>query len=137
MDVIEIDLEDEMTKEMFIRVIKDIYPSGCYIYALIPENENELLSYLPESFVRATKIKMNTFPKSYGVAGYINDINYEFVYYFYEYEHLIEYVFSASELTANLFKELKSWKDLYSYFEEKRINHLSMGPDQQWLLHYT
>ena len=126
-------LDDEMTEGHFVNIIKDIYPSDCYIYAIVDEDD---LSYLPDEFVQISKIKQGFFFPSQRIIGFINDVQFENIYYFYETCFLNECAFSNIDVSNELFKNIKRVNDFYKFFAKNHIDHVSIGLEGAWLNHY-
>ncbi|WP_139892389.1 hypothetical protein [Bacillus sp. D386] len=55
--VIERLLEKEIDEQEFVDIINDIYKQECYIYAIIPDWEEELLNQLSDDFILINTIK--------------------------------------------------------------------------------
>ncbi|MFS0764427.1 hypothetical protein [Peribacillus phoenicis] len=71
----EVLLDEEIEKQEFVKIINSIYKQECYIYAVIPEWEEELFNdELSNDFIIINKIRFTLtriFPRTIGFLGYI------------------------------------------------------------------
>ncbi|GGB52969.1 hypothetical protein [Fictibacillus barbaricus] len=138
----EIWLDEEINDQEFVGIINSIYKQECYIYAIIPEWEEELLAELSNDFVVINKIPFpltRIFPRTMGYVGYIKDSNKQFVFEFYLLHSTIDFlVFSDTNASQYLNNINKKNIDIYKIFESNKIPHITIGPDGQWLnvFHY-
>ncbi|CRK83368.1 hypothetical protein [Neobacillus massiliamazoniensis] len=66
----EILLDEEIDEQEFVSIINSIYKQDCYIYAIIPENEQDLLNELSNNFIEFNKFPLpRTFPREMGYMG--------------------------------------------------------------------
>ena len=71
--VTEIFLDEEIDKQEFVDMINDVYKQDCYIYAIIPEWEIDLLNQLSDDFILIKKVKfplIRIFPRTTGFVGF-------------------------------------------------------------------
>ncbi|MFE4241961.1 hypothetical protein [Peribacillus butanolivorans] len=72
----EVLLDEEIEKQEFVKIINSIYKQECYIYAVIPEWEEELFNELSNDFIIINKIRFTLtriFPRTIGFLGYVKD----------------------------------------------------------------
>lgn len=75
----EVLLDEEIEKQEFVKIINSIYKQECYIYAVIPEWEEELLN----DFIIINKIRFTLtriFPRTIGFLGYVKDRKKQYIY---------------------------------------------------------
>ncbi|WP_322786434.1 hypothetical protein [Fictibacillus gelatini] len=131
----EIFLDEEIDEENFVHIISSIYPQECYIYAIIPEDEQELLNHLSNDFIEVNKFPLpRVFPREIGHLGYVNDIHKWYVYEFFLRSTSMDYlVFTNIDVSEHLNKINKKNVNIYKIFEDHKIPHITIGPDGQWL----
>ncbi|PEJ35993.1 hypothetical protein CN689_06010 [Peribacillus butanolivorans] len=82
----EVLLDEEIEKQEFVKIINSIYKQECYIYAVIPEWEEELFNELSNDFIIINKIRFTLtriFPRTIGFLGYVKDRKKQYIYEFY------------------------------------------------------
>lgn len=135
--VIEIFLDEEIEKQEFVDLINGVYKQDCYIYAVIPDWEEELLNQLSDDFILLNKIKfplMRIFPRTIGLVGYVEDRNKQYIYEFYLRSTIMDFlVFSEIDVSQYLTNISKKNIDLYEIFLTNKVPHITIGPDGQWL----
>ncbi|MFY0758915.1 hypothetical protein AB1K32_08570 [Metabacillus dongyingensis] len=131
----EIFLDEEIDEQEFVDQVSCFYKNGCYIYAIIPEYEEELFKALSTNFISVKSIPLSRFfTWDTGQMGYVNDSKKQFIYEFYLRSTTMDYiVFSEVDVSEHLQKINKKNIDIYNIFEKNRIPHLTIGPDGQWL----
>lgn len=133
----EVLLEEEIDEQGFVDIIQDIYKEDCYIYAIIPEWEEELLNLLSNDFILVKNIKFpltQVFPRTTGILGYVKDNKKQYLYEFYLRSTTIDFlVFSESDVSQHLNHLNKKNMDIYKTFETNEIPHITIGHDGQWL----
>lgn len=132
---LEILLDEEIDEQEFVDIINRYYKQECYIYAVIPEYEEELLNELSNDFIEFNKFPLpRGFPREMGHLGYIKDNQKKYVYEFYLRSTTMDYlVFSETDVSEQLGTLTKKSVDIYKIFESNRIPHITIGPDGQWL----
>ncbi|WP_139892842.1 hypothetical protein [Bacillus sp. D386] len=135
--VIEKLLEEEIDEQEFVDIINDIYKQECYIYAIIPDWEEELLNQLSADFILINKIKFplwRSFPRTIGFLGYVKDSKKQYIYEFYLRSTTMDFlVFSELDISQLLNNISKENIDIYDIFETNKVPHITIGPDGQWL----
>ncbi len=120
-----------------LRIINSIFEKDCYIYAIIPEWEEELLHELSNDFILINKIKfplIRIFPRTTGFVEYVKDSEKQYVYKFYLRSTSIDFlVFSELDVSQYLTNINEKNIDIYKIFESNKIAHITIGPDSQWL----
>ena len=53
--VTEILLDEEIDEQEFANIVNDVYKQDCYIYAIIPDWEKDLLNQLSDDFILIKK----------------------------------------------------------------------------------
>lgn len=133
----EIFLDEEIDKQQFVDIINGIYKRDCYIYAIIPEWEEELLNQLSNDFILKNKIKfplIRIFPRTIGYVGYMKDNKKQYIYEFYLRSTTMDYlIFSEFDVSQKLNNVNKKNIDIYKIFKLNKIPHITIGPDGQWL----
>lgn len=80
----EVLLDEEIEKQEFVKIINSIYKQECYIYAVIPEWEEELFNdELSNDFIIINKIRFTLtriFPRTIGFLGYVKDRKKQYIY---------------------------------------------------------
>ncbi|MFD4705985.1 hypothetical protein ACFWM3_14110 [Gottfriedia sp. NPDC058432] len=134
-NVREILLDEEIDEQEFVNTFNKFYKQGCYIYAIIPEYEQELLEELASDFNELNKFPLpRVFPREIGHLGYVKDNLNKYIFEFYlrstTMDHLVFSETDATELLKNINKKNVH---IYKLFEINRISHITIGPDGQWL----
>ncbi|MDM5224555.1 hypothetical protein QUF86_28370 [Peribacillus sp. NJ11] len=132
----EILLDEEIDEQEFVSIINSFYIYDCYIYAIIPEYEQDLLNELSNIFIEVDKFPLTrSFPREIGYLGYVKDSQKRYVYEFYLRSTTMDYlIFSETDVSELLGKiTKKNRKDLYKLFELNMVPHITIGPDGQWL----
>ncbi|MGD7024711.1 hypothetical protein ACQCVK_19180 [Rossellomorea vietnamensis] len=131
----EIWLDEEIEEQEFVDQISCFYKNECYIYAIIPEYEKELLKDLSTRFIAVKSVPLSSiFTCDKGHIGYIKDSQKEFLYEFYLRSTTMDYIiFSELDVSEYLQSINKKNKDIYKIFELNRFPHITIGPDGQWL----
>ncbi|MEI2406148.1 hypothetical protein [Niallia taxi] len=133
----EILLDEEVGKQEFLEVIKDVYKRDIYIYAIVPEWEKELLDAMSNDFILINKIHFpltEIFPRTIGFLGYVKDSTKQYIYEFYLRSTTISYfVFSEVDVSKYLNDITKKNIDIYKIFETNKTPHITIGPDGQWI----
>ncbi|MET3193775.1 hypothetical protein ABID96_000743 [Bacillus sp. OAE603] len=134
-NVREILLDEEMDEQEFVNIFNRFYKQGCYIYAIIPECEQELLKKLSSDFNELNKFPLpRVFPREIGHLGYLKDSLNKFIYEFYLRSTTIDnLVFSETDVTELLKNINKKNVHICKLFELNKIPHITIGPDGQWL----
>ncbi|MEK3808065.1 hypothetical protein MHB63_16215 [Bacillus sp. FSL H8-0547] len=130
----EVMLDVEMDEQEMIHQVSSYYKEGCFIYAIIPDYEAELLKTLSANFISVKTISLSRFFKwDTGEVGYVKDLSKQSIYEFYLRSTTMDYiVFSETDVTLYLSK-LNKRDDFYNLFELNEIPHITIGPDGQWL----
>lgn len=130
-------LEEGIDEQDFVDIINGIYKQDCYIYAIIPEWEEELLNQLSNDFILINKIKFpltRIFPRTIGFVGYVQDSKKQYIYEFFLRSTTMDFlVFSEFDISQSLYNIDKNNIDIYKIFESNEIPHITIGPDGQWL----
>lgn len=131
----EILLDEQIEEQEFVDIINRYYKRECYIYAIIPESEEELLKELSNDFIEVNKFPLpRVFPREMGHLGYIKDSLKKYIYEFYLRSTTMDHlVFSETDVSEQLNKLTKKSLDIYKIFESDNIPHITIGPDGQWL----
>jgi hypothetical protein len=133
----EILLNEEIDELELVGIINSIYKQACYIYAIIPEWEEELLKELSNDFILINKIKfplIRILPRTIGFLGYVKDTKKQYIYEFYFRSTTMDFlVFSETNVSQHLNNINKKNTDIYKIFESNQIPHITIGPDSQWL----
>jgi hypothetical protein len=131
----EIILDEEIDEKEFVGIINSIYKQECYIYAIIPEYEEELFNELSNAFIKVNNFPLpRVFPREIGYLGYVNDIKKQYIYEFYLRSTTMDFlVFSETDVSQYLNNISKKNIDIYKIFESNKIPHITIGPDGQWL----
>lgn len=80
----EILLDEDINEQEFVNMISCFYKQECFIYAIIPNWEEELLNELSNQFIRVKDVKLpRAFPRTTGYLGYVRDSEKQFIYEFY------------------------------------------------------
>lgn len=130
-----VEMEENFSKD-FQRILEKLLPKKRVIYTFIPEYYNDFLLELNSNFVTIKNIADDkySFPKSRYMFGYINDDELQFAFEFYERANVIPFVITTQNVNFNEDVNLDSF---YSYFEENNIPHITVGHDQEYLIHYS
>ncbi|WP_409305001.1 hypothetical protein [Peribacillus sp. SCS-155] len=128
-------LDEQIEEQGFVDIINRYYKRECYIYAMIPESEEQLLKELSHDFIEVNKFPLpRVFPREMGHLGYIKDSQKKYIYEFYLRSTTMDYlVFSETDASEQLHKLTKNSLDIYKIFESNNIPHITIGPDGQWL----
>lgn len=131
----EVLLNEEIDEQDFVEIINSFYKQDCYIYAIIPEYEVQLLNHLSNDFIILNKFPLpRVFPKEIGYLGYVKDNQKQYIYEFYLRSTTIDYlIFSETDLSEQLSKLTKKNLDIYEMFQLNKVSHITIGPDGQWL----
>jgi hypothetical protein len=131
----EIILDEEIEEQEFVEQISRFYKNECYIYAIIPEYEIELLKDLSTKFIAVKSVPLSRiFTWDTGHLGYVKDSQKEFLYEFYLRSTTMDYIiFSEVDVSEHLQTINKKNKDIYKIFELNKIPHITIGHDGQWL----
>ncbi|MBM7602474.1 hypothetical protein JOC75_000444 [Metabacillus crassostreae] len=131
----EIFLDEEIDKQGFVSIVNNIYKQDCFIYAIIPKYEKELLTELSNDFISVNSFPLPyIFPKEIGYLGYVKDSYKQYVYEFYLHSPMINHlVFSNIDASEHLREITKKNLDISQLFELNKIPHMTIGPDGQWL----
>jgi len=134
-NVREILLDEEIDEQEFVNIFNGIYNKDCFIYAIIPECEQELLNELSNDFIEIDKFPLpRVFPREQGYLGFIKDSQKNFIYEFYLRSTTMDYlVFSKFDVSQQLKNINKKNINIYQIFESNKIPHITIGPDGQWL----
>ncbi|TDL82394.1 hypothetical protein [Peribacillus frigoritolerans] len=127
-------LDEEIEEQELIDEVSSFYKNECYIYAIIPDYEEELFTTLSSKFNSVKTISLSRlFKWDTGEVGYVKDLNKQFIYEFYLRSISMDYiVFSETDMTEHLSK-LNRRGDFYKLFESNGIHHITIGPDGQCL----
>ncbi|MFE4430760.1 hypothetical protein ACFRH9_27905 [Peribacillus butanolivorans] len=102
----EVLLDEEIEKQEFVKIINSIYKQECYIYAVIPEWEEELFNEHSNDFIIINKIRFTLtriFPRTIGFLGYVKDRKKQYIYEFYLRSTTMDFlVFSETDVTQHL-----------------------------------
>lgn len=130
----EILLDENLAEQEFIGIISLLYKQDCFIYAIIPNWEEELLNKLSSQFIKVKDIHLpRTFPRATGHVGYVQDIEKQFAYEFYLRSTTMDFVFSDIDVREQLHLVNKKNIDIYKIFETNKAFYTKIGPDGQWL----
>ncbi|MDQ0221268.1 hypothetical protein ELQ35_20795 [Peribacillus cavernae] len=133
----EILLDEEIEQQEFVKIINSFYRQECYIYAIIPEWEEELFNDLSNDFIIINKFPFpltRIFPRTIGFLGYVKDSKKHYIYEFYLRSTTMDFlVFSEFDVSQYLNKINKKNIDIYKVFESNKIPHITIGSDGQWL----
>lgn len=131
----EILLDEEIDEQEFVSIITSIYKQDCYIYAIIPEYEQDLLNELSNDFIEVNKFPLPlTFPREMGYVGYVKDSQKRYIYEFYLRSTTMDYlIFSETDVSEQLSKLSKQNLDAYKMFQLNKVPHTTIGHDGQWL----
>ncbi|MGF6947730.1 hypothetical protein QF028_000223 [Neobacillus sp. B4I6] len=131
----EILLDEEIDEQEFVSIINSFYKQDCYIYAIIPEYEQDLLNGISNDFIEVNKFPLpRTFPLEMGYVGYVKDSQKRYIYEFYLRSTTIDYlIFSETDVSEQLSKLTKRNLDIYKMFQLNKVPHITIGPDGQWL----
>jgi len=130
----EIWLDENIDEQEFVEIISELYNQECFIYSIIPDWEEELLSELSNQFIKVKDVTLpRTFPSTIGYLGYVRDTKKSFVYEFYLRSTTMDCVFSTVDVTKFFSKINKKNIDLYELFQSNEIPHITIGHDGQWL----
>lgn len=135
--VTEILLDEEIDEQEFVDIINDVYKQDCYIYAIIPDLEKDLLNQLSDDFILINKVKfplMRIFPRTTGFVGFVKDSKKQYIYEFYLRSTTMDFlIFSELDVSQHLNNINKNNIDMYKIFETNNVPHITIGPDGQWL----
>ena len=135
--VTEILLDEEIDEQEFVDIINDVYKQDCYIYAIIPDWEKDLLNQLSDEFILINKVKfplMRIFPRTTGFVGFVKDSKKQYIYEFYLRSTTMDYlIFSELDVSQRLNNINQNNFDMYKTFETHNVPHITIGPDGQWL----
>lgn len=131
-------LDEEINEQEFVGIINGIYKQDCYIYAVIPEWEEELFNELSNDFIIINKFPIpltRIFPRTMGFLGYVKDRKKQYIYEFYLRSTTVDLlVFSMTDVSQQLnILNKKNIAIFYNIFESNKIPHITIGPDGQWL----
>ena len=79
----EILLDEKVSEQEFVGIIKGIYNRDIYIYAIVPEWEKYLLNKMANDFILVNKIPFpltRIFPRTIGFFGYVQDNKKQYIY---------------------------------------------------------
>jgi hypothetical protein len=135
--VTEILLDEEIDEQEFVEIINDVYKQDCYIYAIIPDWEKDLLNQLSDDFILINKVKfplMRIFPRTTGFVGFVKDSKKQYIYEFYLRSTTMDFlIFSELDVSQHLNNINKNNIDMYKIFEINNVPHITIGPDGQGL----
>lgn len=128
-------LDEEIDEQKFVGIINSFYKQDCYIYAIIPEYEQDLLNEISNDFIVVNKFPLpRTFPREMGYMGYVKDSQKQYIYEFYLRSTTMDYlIFSETDISEQFSKLTKNNLDIYKMFKSNKVSHISIGPDGQWL----
>ena len=131
----EILLVEEIDEQEFVSIINSFYKQDCYIYAIIPEYEQDLLNEISNDFIEVNKLPLpRTIPREMGYMGYVKDSQKRYIYEFYLRSTLMDYlIFSETDVSEQLSKLTNKNLDIYKMFQLNKVHHITIGPDGQWL----
>jgi hypothetical protein len=131
----EILINEEIDEQEFVDIINSIYKQDCYIYAIIPEWEQELFYTLSNDFIEVNKFPLPlVFPREMGHLGYVKDSQKRYIYEFYLRSTTMDFlVISEFDVSQHLNNLNKKNVDIYKIFESNKIPHITIGPGGQWL----
>lgn len=130
----EILLDENISEQEFVEIISAIYKHECFIYAVIPDWEKELLNELSNQFIKIKDITLpRVFPRTTGYIGFVRDGQKGFIYEFYLRSGTMHLLYSNIDVSEQLFRENGKNIDIYKIFETNKIPHITIGPDGQWL----
>jgi hypothetical protein len=131
----EISLGEEIDEQEFVSIINSFYKQDCYIYAIIPEYEQDLFNKLSNDFIEVNNLPLpRTFPREMGCLGYVKDSQKQYIYEFYLRSTTMDYlIFSETDVSEQLNKLTKKNLDIYEMFQLNKVSHITIGPDGQWL----
>ncbi|KRF60638.1 hypothetical protein ASG99_26385 [Bacillus sp. Soil768D1] len=102
----EVLLDEEIEKQEFVKIINSIYKQECYIYAVIPEWEEELFNEPSNDFIIINKIRFTLtriFPRTIEFLGYVKDRKKQYIYEFYLRSTTMDFlVFSETDVSQHL-----------------------------------
>ena len=135
--VTEILLDEEIDEQEFVDIINDVYKQVCYIYAIIPDWEKDLLNQLSDDFILINKVKfplIRIFPRTTGFVGFVKDSKKQYIYEFYLRSTTMDFlIFSELDVSQLLNNISKENIDIYDKFETNKVPHITIGPDGQGL----
>jgi len=117
--------------------LNSIYKDTCYIYAIIPEWETELLDSISSEVlyvkdIYSSWLRILLREKSFLIC--IEDNKKQHVYDFYLRSTTIDYiVFSKINMTDSIRESTNRKLNIYELFRETDTPHTTIGHDGQWL----
>lgn len=131
----ELLLDEEINEQEFVGIINGIYKQDCYIYAVIPDWEEELFNELSNDLIIINQFPFpltRIFPRTIGFLGYVKDRKKQNIFKFYLRSTTMDLlVFSETDVSQYILN--KKNIDIYNIFESNKIPHITIGPDGQWL----
>jgi len=105
-NVREVLLDEEIDEQKYINIINNIYNQDCYIYANIPEWENDLFNELSNDFILIKKIQfplIRIFPRIIVFLGYVKDSTKQYIWEYYLRSTTMDFlVFSEIDVSQRL-----------------------------------
>ncbi|PFO07474.1 hypothetical protein COJ85_05680 [Bacillus sp. AFS076308] len=131
----EILLDEKIDEQGFVSIINSFYKQDCYIYAIIPQYEQDLFNELSNDFIEVNNFPLpRTLTREMGCLGYVKDSQKQYIYDFYLRSTTMDYlIFSETDVSEQLNKLTKKNLDIYEMFQLNKVSHITIGPDGQWL----
>lgn len=131
----EIVLDEEIDEQEFVSIINSFYKQDCYIYAIIPDCEQDLLNEISNDFIEVNKFSLpRAFPREMGYMSYVKDSQKRYIVEFYLRSTTMDYlIFSETNISEQLSKLTKKNLDIYKMFQLNKVPYITIGPDGQWL----
>lgn len=122
----EILLDSNISEEEFKRIIKSYYPGEFYIYSEVPEYQEDFFLEMDGRFEIIKIIKSSGEIDKTSVV-FVENFSKSLVFSFFERASNLEIIFSnvKNKLCDFVYKTM----DIYTFFESRRINHITIGPD--------
>ena len=118
-------------------MLNDIYGESCYIYAIIPEWETELLESIANEVLYKKDISsswLRIFPRETSYLVCVDDSQKQHVYDFYLRSTTVDYIVYSKENMSDVIREVADSKlNIYKLFKETYTPHTTIGHDGQWL----
>ena len=127
----EILLDEDIDEQEFVNIIDRFCKKNCYIYAVIPDFEEDFLKELSDDFIKLTRFSLPlNFPIDNGSMGYVKDSQKKYVYDFYiRCSSMYYLIFSETDVTEKLSILTTEKLDIYKVFEANKTSHITIGPD--------
>ncbi len=128
----EIELVNNISKDCFMDMIKNIFPKDRYIFAEIPSYYEDFLATFDQEFIKLGYTE-NMYTERKHCIGKLINPSCDLVFEFFERSALIEFFLSSNDIE---FIKLSSMLEVKKALEEANINHVKIGPDKLWLEYY-